>query len=501
MGCDWQDSCTGTFDIPAAVINVSTNPIYKGNLVQVVTMTYDRLMNSSIEPTITFMSVMLSTFVSRDDGAWSADNLTWTETFDVSDSDDESSSVMAQSSGAKDLAGIEENTNYNTVELFDVDTKAPSIWQIYFGDDEYINAEEAQSGVNIQVTFWDPENSDNSSIFYTNGQSVSCNLSNMTDSNIFGPLTGLRSGFEAIIPTGNLSSLNDGELMVSCTVQDLAGNIEIGGIDSTTKDATIPNISLSSICMGINPCGPNTPWTVEVDWGESLSCEYSYDGENYRSNPFGCNANLPNPVNEGYPEGEYRLYLRGTDAAWNVATANSSNFTWDQTQPDISVSICGGDNYCGPNDPWNITVNWSDSSTCEYSYDNWGITNYSNCSLTGEDIYNPEYAEGGPYGIAIRGRDNAGNFLDPSLTFSIDATVPTVDSIVSNDGDNITKKGVNVTITTVFNEGMTNTPVIAINYSDDENCTDSEESMTFVGGNTTIISGKFPSAVKTAKPI
>jgi len=76
-----------------------------------------------VAPTINFGATS-GTFTSNSDGTW-ATNTQWTESFTLSDADEETSNVTANSSGAVDLAGNPEAGSSGTT--FDIDTKEPKV--------------------------------------------------------------------------------------------------------------------------------------------------------------------------------------------------------------------------------------------------------------------------------------------------------------------------------------------------------------------------------------
>jgi uncharacterized repeat protein (TIGR01451 family) len=114
------------FDIdtiaPTGTVTVDTDPIYEGDLVQGVTVTYDEAMDPLSTPTIGFAGAT-GTITSNGDGAWSVGNTVWTETFNVADADEETAVVTVTSSGATDVAGNAEGTSVS--DTFAIDTTAP----------------------------------------------------------------------------------------------------------------------------------------------------------------------------------------------------------------------------------------------------------------------------------------------------------------------------------------------------------------------------------------
>ncbi len=111
-----------------AAVAVDTDPVYEGDLVQVVTVTFDEAMRSdgTAEPTITFSH---GTWISGAAGAWSSGDTIWTRTYTVVDNDEEVADVTVDVTGARDAAGNAQE-NYVPVREFTLDTLQPWIVRI-----------------------------------------------------------------------------------------------------------------------------------------------------------------------------------------------------------------------------------------------------------------------------------------------------------------------------------------------------------------------------------
>ena len=106
---------------PIGTVSIVTDPIFDGDLVQEVTVTYNESMDQAVMPTITFGATTV-TVTSNGDGGWNSD--VYTETFTITDKNEEISGVTVSSSGAKDVAGNDENTSVSAT--FNIDTKNPT---------------------------------------------------------------------------------------------------------------------------------------------------------------------------------------------------------------------------------------------------------------------------------------------------------------------------------------------------------------------------------------
>jgi len=119
----------------ASAVEIGTDPVYEGDLVQEVTVTFDETMRAdgSADPVVTFSH---GTWTSNGDGAWNAPSDTvWTETFTLADNDEEFydrapgvSVVRVDVEGARDAAGNRQES-YAPQTEFDIDTLQPAIAQ------------------------------------------------------------------------------------------------------------------------------------------------------------------------------------------------------------------------------------------------------------------------------------------------------------------------------------------------------------------------------------
>lgn len=123
------------FDIdtrnPTCSIAVGTTLVYDSDRVQEVTVTYDETMGASPAPTIGFLGTA-GAWTSNADGAWNLARTVWTESFTVTDADEEATGVDVTAAGAQDAAG---NAQVARTELglFNVDTHNPSCEAITAG--------------------------------------------------------------------------------------------------------------------------------------------------------------------------------------------------------------------------------------------------------------------------------------------------------------------------------------------------------------------------------
>ncbi len=108
---------------PQGTVTVDTDPMTEANNVQTVTVTYNELMDGASTPTITFGGNS-GALTSNSDGAWSGGNV-WTESFTLTDADEETAGVTVGSSAAADASGNVEGADIG--DTFNIDTQAPVV--------------------------------------------------------------------------------------------------------------------------------------------------------------------------------------------------------------------------------------------------------------------------------------------------------------------------------------------------------------------------------------
>ena len=223
---------------PTGTVTVDTDPIYEGDLTQIVTVTYNETMSPGSTPTITFTG-NTGAITTQSDGAWSTvalTNDTWTETFDVADANEETAAVTVSSSSATDAVGNAEGACVS--DSFTIDTSAPTIALVLNDTDGYVNSAETSTGIDILITTTGVENT----------QTVTCNVKDANEIHTVGPLTGNIASNAVTIVSTALTTLDDGTITVSCDVSDVAGNPAPQGTDTSVKDVVAPtNVGISTI--------------------------------------------------------------------------------------------------------------------------------------------------------------------------------------------------------------------------------------------------------------
>ena len=156
-----------TIDItsPTGTTTTGTATLYEGDLIQEITVTYDEPMNPVSTPTISFAGTT-GTFASNSDGVWAAPT-TWTETFTMTDADEEVVGATVNSAGAIDLAGNLEGPPVNGT--FNVDTLAPTLTTVTIASNNATDTTKAAIGDTITLTITGSETINQPVVAYTSG--------------------------------------------------------------------------------------------------------------------------------------------------------------------------------------------------------------------------------------------------------------------------------------------------------------------------------------------
>jgi len=219
---------------PTGVVSVDSDPITDNDLVQIVTIDYDEAMAAGSTPTITFTGAS-ATFTTQGDGSW--DTATqWTETFDVSDANEneEVAVVTVSSADATDVDGNAEGVCTSTT--FEIDTLNPTPTLAVSVDPIY---EEALTQT-VTVTYDEPMNTaTNPVITFTSTQFIS-------DSD--GAWTGNTVWTENFTHDGTQETIASEAATIAAGIgpTDLVGNPENAGASPTfvldTEKPTITSI-------------------------------------------------------------------------------------------------------------------------------------------------------------------------------------------------------------------------------------------------------------------
>lgn len=160
----------------------------------------------------------------------------------------------------------------------------------------------------------------------------------------------------------NISSLSDGNLSLTATQTDLAGNTASSAARTFIKDTVLPVLSVTTpLALAGNSSNGSVTWSLteaNVGSGTTFNVEI-YDGSAWSSvgtkaATAGANSNQAYTLsgfavpNVDVTNGKIRVTL--VDAAGNSGTASTGDFIIDSTPPTVtSITINGGATYTSSN--------------------------------------------------------------------------------------------------------------------------------------------------------
>jgi hypothetical protein len=257
-----------------------------------------------------------------------------------------------------------------------------------------------------------------------------------------------------------ISASADDLYTLELKVTDYAGNQNTDTM-TFTWDATNPTVSIDAVTTPTNDTTPTITGTASDVTGTVSAVEYKVGiGGTWTActgtSTFSCTTTT-------LTEGTYDIYIRAQDDASNWSDGNDSvSITIDTTAPTVTTPNLG-------------TINTATASGATASDAN-GIASYSWAKLTGPGIItfslnnttlNPDISADtdGTYSAELTVTDNAGNTNSSTMTFTWDATNPTVNSFSPLDGASAVAVASNLSIT--FSEIVNaNTGNVIIKNSD-----------------------------------
>lgn len=170
--------------------------------------------------------------------------------------------------------------------------------------------------------------------------------------------------------------------------------------------------------------GPNT-WVLDISWGNSTTCEYSYDNNIWNSTA--CGNDIPDPITAGYSGGYNTLYINGTDSEGNFDIV-SQGFNYDAV--NTSIDFISPSPYSAGNafnELLQIGVSASDldsglKNITVYVYNDSGFVNESTSDTS--PFYVNFSLSNGSYLFNASAFDNAGNY---NLTLTRNVSVYNLD--------------------------------------------------------------------------
>ena len=460
---------------PTAMIERETATISDSDLVQEITVTYNETMSATPAPTITFSE---GTWISNnnENGFWDGTAKIWTETFTITDNEEEITGVDVTVDGAMDLA-INIQQQGNLIETFNIDTKNPTVTSAVVVPDP------AKAGdIAVTVVFSEIMNSTAPILGFTG---------------ITGTMTTKNEGNWSLETTWTETfTLSDADEEVEAATisvtgaEDVAGNVMVdnasaGNFKVDTIDPTVDGITLSTNLITDAAVGT---FTITVNYSEVMNqslaptVNFSPDvpstltfdsGQWPDSDTYVATYNV---TDAGVEVASVNISVSGaTDVAGNtqVDGSLSNAFVIDTKNPlgiviVDTITISDSDLIQKVTVTYNETMSATPAPTITFSEGTWISNNNENGFWDGtakiwtetftitdneEEITGVDVTVDGAMDLAINIQQQ-GNLIE---TFNIDTKNPTVTSAVVVPDP---AKAGDIAVTVVFSEIMNSTAPI-----------------------------------------
>ncbi len=306
-------------DIPRVVSFAFNNQIINDALVGSmldVTITFDEIMNTGINPTIAFtQDNPLTSSLTVGTGAWLVDEMTFVQSYLIGDANEMLPNVIFQITGAKDL---EDNNNLPAVsEAILIDTQKPTVvGAVNANGISVINDATVSAAIplNIVLNFSEPMNVNQTPTFNFDGNDVSASLVfNLTNSGWMVGATTYMASFDVIDANEELSNV----IFSTVAAMDIAGNDQVLYNMGETFDIDTKNPSVVSF---VN----NASLINDTYSGNDLILTFEYDET--------VDTNVA-PVIQ-FPNGNpgSSIVFNSSGSGWSGNTYTASYFTFDMNQ-------------------------------------------------------------------------------------------------------------------------------------------------------------------------
>lgn len=306
-------------DIPRVVSIAFNNQIIHdvqvGSMLN-VTVTFDEIMNTGVNPTIAFtQDNPLTASLTIGVGAWLADEVTFVQSYLISDANETLPNVVFQISGAKDL---EDHNNLPAVsEAVLIDTENPTVTSAFNANGiSAINDATVSAAIplNIVLNFNEPMNVNQSpTLNFVGDDATSTLIFNIANSGWMMGATSYLASFDMMDVNEELSNI----IISSVTAKDIVGNDQV--IYNSTNAITIDTKNPSVISFLSNATLLNDTYA-----GDDLVMTFEYDET--------VDTSVA-PVIQ-FPNGNpgSSILFNSSGSGWSGNTYTASYFTFDMNQ-------------------------------------------------------------------------------------------------------------------------------------------------------------------------
>ena len=269
---------------------------------------------------------------------------------------------------------------------------------------------------------------------------------------------------------------SDGTYRATVAGADKAGNA-YSGTDSITftLDTTAPTVTLTDTDSD-NLVSTSEVVTITAGFSEAMTATPTISITGIVTNVIMTPVSGTNSYTYAWDTssgtlttGNYAATVSGTDLIGNAYVAGTQSITFrvDTSTPTVSITTNDPDNTIKPGDNITVTVTFNEPMasgpriTIGSAVNNVALTATNSTTFTYS--WSTSGVSAGSYTVTVTGTDLAGNTYagSDSINITLDGTAPTV-TFSDTDDDNLLAATDTVTITAIFNEGMTATPTISI---------------------------------------
>ncbi len=234
----------------------------------------------------------------------------------------------------------------------------------------------------------------------------------------------------------DLSSEPDGTYTFSVRATDAAGNVGALATNDYVLDTTAPDAPDVTSAPGSPSSDESPTWSFTAEPGAALEC--SLDPQGSPASAWGACTSPETFDLSSEPNGDFTLSIRATDAAGNVGTATTSDYTLDRTAIAAPTINSGPPaTGTGRNPSWTFSAPGAASYECRLTPGSNPAWSWQPC--TSAHGYDLTGAPDDTYTFSVRALDGSNN---PSAATSEDYTLdtqkpapPTFDSVPPSPGN------------------------------------------------------------------
>ena len=253
------------------------------------------------------------------------------------------------------------------------------------------------------------------------------NFVHTSDNYIVKKVTGRLSITASTLTSVNTTTISDGQYSINMKVEDFAGNVTTSNTITFTIDNTPPSaFTVSAPTNNLSTTNPRPPftWSAATDLHGPVTYDIYLNSSPYQTALSGTSFSPSSDI----VEGSYDVVITAKDSLGNFRNANTIRIYIDHSPPaDFSLNVSTSSS--------NATFTFSTTDTIS------GIARYDIQINSGtiSTVTSPYVASlsDGSYSATVTAYDNAGNLKSSTVTFTIDARTPYLQSKADFNHDGV----------------------------------------------------------------